>query len=438
MFGRAPRKSNDLKYYETLGIPRSASPDELKKAYKKAAMKNHPDKVVLNCLFSPLNQFKELAQAYEVLSDPGKREIYDEYGEDALKEGAGGGSHSQHPFDIFDFESLFRGGFTGGFGGEFTGGFGGGFNSSFGGGRGSRGRKTKGEDVVHPLRVSLEDLYNGATRKISISRNILCPKCKGKGLKSGASRRCYACQGTGTRITSQLIRHVCDECRGSGEIITERDKCSQCKYKKVVQEKKVLEVNVEKGMHHSQKIVFSGEADEAPDTITGDIIVVLQQKEHHKLKRKSDDLHIKHKLNITEALCGFQFVLTHLDGRKLLIKSDPGKVTKPDSYKAINDEGMPQYQRPFVKGQLVIHFIVDFPEPGIISPEKSLILKTALPLKSSKHLSDKAVAECEETTLLDVNIEEVMRQKERQRQRDAYNEDDADDDTVHQVACNQQ
>lgn len=108
-----------------------------------------------------------------------------------------------------------------------------------------------------------------------------------------------------------------------------------------------------------------------------------------------------------------------------------------DSYKAINDEGMPQYQRPFMKGQLIIHFNVNFPDPAFISPQKSQILNTVLPSKSSKRLSDKVVARCEEVTLLDVNIEEEMKQKERRRKQEAYNEDD-DDDTVHQVACNQQ
>lgn len=107
-----------------------------------------------------------------------------------------------------------------------------------------------------------------------------------------------------------------------------------------------------------------------------------------------------------------------------------------DCYKAINDEGMPHYQRPFIKGQLIVHFNVDFPDSGFLSLEKSQILATVLPVKSRKHLPDKVLAQCEETTLLDVNIEEEMRQKERQRQREAYDEDD--DSTVHQVACNQQ
>ncbi|KAK6142989.1 hypothetical protein DH2020_023337 [Rehmannia glutinosa] len=386
MFGRAPKRSNNLKYYEILGVPRSASQDELKKAYKKAAIKNHPDKG------GDPEKFKELAHAYEILNDPEKREIYDEYGEDALKDGMGGGSHAHDPFNIFE--------------------------SFFGGSRGPRSRKRQGEDVVHPLRE--------------------------KGSKSGTSGRCYGCQGIGTRTTirqigpgiNQRIQHVCSECRGSGELISERDKCPQCKGKKVTQEKKVLEVHVEKGMPHNQKIVFSGEADEAPDTITADIVFVLQEKEHLKFKRKSDDLHVEYNLSLREALCGFQFVLTHLDGRRLLIKSNPGEVFKPDCYKAINDEGMPHYQRPFMKGQLIIHFNVDFPESGFLSPEKSRILATVLPVKSVKRLSDKVLARCEETTLVDVNIEEEMRQKELRRQREAYDEDD--EPTVHQVACNQQ
>ncbi|PKI55048.1 hypothetical protein CRG98_024555 [Punica granatum] len=131
MFGRAPRKSDNSKYYQTLGVSKNATPDELKKAYKKAAIKNHPDKG------GDPEKFKELAHAYEVLSDPEKREIYDQYGEDALKEGMGGGGAAHDPFDIFET--------------FFGGGFGGGASSS-------RGRRQKrGEDSVQHLRVSLED-----------------------------------------------------------------------------------------------------------------------------------------------------------------------------------------------------------------------------------------------------------------------------------------
>lgn len=197
-----------------------------------------------------------------------------------------------------------------------------------------------------------------------------------KGSKSGASMNCSGCQGTGMKVSIrhlgpsmiQQMQHPCKECKGTGEAISDKDHCTQCKGEKVVQEKKVLEVHVEKGMQNGQKITFPGEADEAvmapaslffvecfshhattcfwlldflshelicllqPDTATGDIVFVLQQKEHSKFKRKGDDIFVEHTLSLTEALCGFQFILTHLDGRQLLIKSQPGEVVKPGKH----------------------------------------------------------------------------------------------------------
>ncbi|KAM5584912.1 dnaJ protein [Rosa sericea] len=421
--GRAPKKSDNSKYYEVLGVSKTASPEDLKKAYKKAAIKNHPDKG------GDPEKFKELAQAYEVLSDPEKREIYDQYGEDGLKEGMGGpGGHD--PFDIF---SSF---------------FGGGGGSPFGGmPGGSRVRRQRrGEDVVHSLKVSLEDLYLGTSKKLSLSRNVLCSKCKGKGSKSGASTKCGGCQGTGMKVTIrhlgpsmiQQMQHACNECKGTGETISDKDRCGQCKGEKVVQEKKVLEVHVEKGMQNGQKITFPGEADEAPDTVTGDIVFIIQQKEHPKFKRKMDDLFVEHSLSLTDALCGFQFVLNHLDGRQLLIKSNPGEVVKPDSFKAINDEGMPMYQRPFMKGKLYIQFSVDFPET--LSLEQVKALEAALPSRaSSQGLTDMELDECEETTLHDVNMEEEMRRKQHQARSEAYDEEDDDmPGGAQRVQCAQQ
>ncbi|XP_078437010.1 dnaJ protein homolog 2-like [Wolffia australiana] len=407
MFGRAPKKSDNTRYYEILGVPKNASAEDLKKAYRKAAIKNHPDKG------GDPEKFKELAQAYEVLSDPEKREIYDQYGEDALKEGMGGGGGGHDPFDIF--QSFFGGSPFGGSGG--------------GSSRGRRQRR--GEDVIHPLKVSLEDLYSGTKKKLSLSRNVICSQCKGKGSKSGASSRCAGCQGSGVKVTIrqlgpgmiQQMQQPCSDCRGTGETISEKDRCPNCKGEKVVPEKKVLEVHVEKGMQHGQKVTFAGEADEAPDTVTGDIVFVLQQKEHAKFKRKGDDLFFEHSLSLTEALCGFQHVLTHLDGRQLLLKSNPGEVIKPDQFKAINDEGMPIYQRPFMRGKLYVHFNVEFPD--YLTSEQGKALAEILPKpKASTQLSDMELDECEETTLHTVNIEEEMRRKQQQQAQEAYEEDD--------------
>ncbi|KAJ8484324.1 hypothetical protein OPV22_016809 [Ensete ventricosum] len=414
MFGRAPKKSDNTRYYEVLGVPKSASQNDLKKAYRKAAIKNHPDKG------GDPEKFKELAHAYDVLSDPEKREIYDKYGEDALKEGMGGGG-GHDPFDIF---SSFFGG------------------SPFGGGSSRGRRQRRGEDVIHPLKVSLEDLYNGTSKKLSLSRNVICQKCKGKGSKSGASTKCLGCQGSGMKVTIrqfgpgmiQQMQHPCNECKGTGETINEKDRCPQCKGEKVAQEKKVLEVVVEKGMQNGQKITFPGEADEAPDTVTGDIVFILQQKDHPKFKRKGDDIFYEHSLSLTEALCGFQFVLTHLDNRQLLIKSNPGEVVKPDQFKAINDEGMPMYQRPFMRGKLYIHFTVDFPDS--LTPDQCKALEAVLPPRQTSQMTAMELDECEETTLNNVNIEEEMRRKQAQSQ-EAYDEDD----DVHggaRVQCAQQ
>ncbi|KAG0557921.1 hypothetical protein KC19_11G166500 [Ceratodon purpureus] len=234
----------------------------------------------------------------------------------------------------------------------------------------------------------------------------------------------------------QQMQHVCSDCKGSGETIVEKDRCGQCKGQKVVQDKKLLEVHVEKGMQHGQKITFQGEADEAPDTVTGDIVFVLQLKEHPKFKRKVDDLFVEHSLSLTEALCGFQFPLTHLDGRQLLIKSAPGEIIKPGQFKAINDEGMPHYQRPFMKGRLYLHFTVEFPESGSMTPEQCKAWEAILPSRSSSQLTDMELDECEETTLIDVNIEDEMRRKQ-QAQQEAYDEDE-DESSGPRIQCAQQ
>jgi len=158
------------------------------------------------------------------------------------------------------------------------------------------------------------------------------------------------------------MQTVCTDCGGKGEIIKEEDKCKNCKGKKVLKDKKVLEVQIDKGMKHGQKIVFSGEADETPGMEAGDIIFVLIEKKHELFKRNGNDLYLEYTLPLTEALCGFGFTIKHLDDREILIKSDKGDVIRPSDVRVIPGEGMPTHKRPFEKGNLYIQFNIEFPK----------------------------------------------------------------------------
>ncbi|MCL7036790.1 hypothetical protein MKW94_025189 [Papaver nudicaule] len=243
--------------------------------------------------------------------------------------------------------------------------------------------------------------------------------------------KCPGCNATGKQIrqmgpmsTPQIQQ--CNECDGTGDRrISVKDLCPQCIGQQVVPEEKILEVHVEKGMQNGHKITFPGEADQSPYLASGDIVFVVTQNDHPRFERKGDDLFVEHTLSLIEALCGFQFALTHLDGRQLLVKANPGEFVKPNSYKEVNDEGMPGYQKPFMRGKLFIHFTVEFPES--LTGDQCKALEGVLPARTLSQLSDIEVDESEETTLLDVNIEE-MRNKQAQPQpkQEAYNEDDDD------------
>ena len=212
----------ETQYYDILGVKPSASPEEIKKAYRKLALKYHPDKNP-----DEGEKFKLISQAYEVLSDPKKRDIYDQGGEQAIKEGGSGSPSFSSPMDIFD---MFFGG-----GGRMT-------------------RERRGKNVVHQLSVTLEDLYNGITKKLALQKNVICEKCEGIGGKKGSVEKCPLCKGRGMQVhiqqigpgMVQQIQTVCIECKGQGERINPKDRCENCSGAKVTREKKIIEVHVEK------------------------------------------------------------------------------------------------------------------------------------------------------------------------------------------------
>ena len=247
--GRRPQKEVDnSKFYEILGVDKKADFNTIKKAYFKLARTHHPDRG------GDKDKFQEIQGAYEVLSDKEKRELYDKYGEDGIKEGGGGG----HPGDLF--------------------------SNLFGNPRerGPTGPK-KGKPVMHPLKCTLEEIYNGKTTKIAVNRERICAKCEGRGGKEGAVQKCTTCRGRGivTRMTQlgpgmySQSQGPCDDCRGKGEVIDEANKCQTCKGKKVIKEKKILDAQVDKGAPNNCQYTFHGEADEYPGAEPGDVVIVV-------------------------------------------------------------------------------------------------------------------------------------------------------------------
>ena len=319
----------------------------------------HPDKnpehgdkvcIVKNILFdisiiSVDLQFKEISFAYEVLSDSQKRQTYDRFGLEGLKEGGGGGGHGMGGL----FEELFGG--------------------MFGGGRERRGRH-KGQSSVYPLRATLEELYKGKTAKLKLRKMVLCHKCNGQGGKAGAMQTCSSCRGNGVKVTVQQLapgfiqqmQSTCNDCHGEGRVINEKDRCKTCKGARTVEEEVIREVQISPGSYHGLKIVLYNEGNQEPGMEPGDVVVVVQQVEHELFRREANDLYMEMTINLTEALCGFKRPIKHVSGQNLVITSAPGNVVSPGSMQIIRHEGMPYYKDTTSRGHLIIKFDVEFPE----------------------------------------------------------------------------
>ena len=292
-------------------------------------------------------KFKKIMTAYEVLSDREKREIYDEQGEEGL---------SNDGMNVNPFESMFGG------------------MHGFGNQRQRQHQKMKGQSVVFNLSVSLDDIYNGTLKKLRLNKNILCDSCNGGGMKDNkAKNKCSTCKGSGVQVTIrrigpmiQQMQTQCNSCNGKGEIINEADKCIKCKGKCVNKTLKMLKIHIEKGVRNGEKIVFREESDQAPNIVPGDVIIIINEEKHKYYRRDGMDLWIKKTISLFESLTSYEFIVKHLDGRKLKLQS-PREVTKPNSVKIIENEGMPEYKNIFNKGKLLVKFHVKFPD---IMPEQ--------------------------------------------------------------------
>jgi DnaJ family protein A protein 2 len=333
-FGKPkPKKDVDTtKYYKVLGVDKNASKDEIKKAYRTLVRTKHPDKG------GSEEEFQEIQLAYDTLSDENKRKVYDEYGEEGIKEGMTG----EEPRDIFDI---------------FT-----------GGGRKNVKRKTK--SVLQEMVVSLEDIFVGKEKYLEIKRYRICKKCKGNGSKDpNANTKCPGCNGKRVKLVIQRMgntilqsQQTCPDCRGEGYIIKNEDKCEACNGQKVNQESKMLKILLDKGAPDGKRYTFEGESDEMPGYDPGDVIIEIRIKKHDVFERSGADLTMKADISLLESLTGFQLLITHLDGRKVLINSKKGEIIKPGMMKTVKECGMPFYDHPTRFGNLYIRFNVHFPK----------------------------------------------------------------------------
>jgi len=284
-------------------------------------------------------KYQEINGAYEILSNPEKRELYDKYGEEGVKNGGGGGMD-----DIF--------------------------SHMFGGG--GRGRQQQGAKKTKPImkevQVKLEEVYNGKLVKMPIKKRICCETCGGKGGKN--IKTCSDCKGQGFKIKTQMLgpgmiqqsQVPCNACRGEGKIFDEKDRCTVCKGEKIKDVEKTLEIPIEKGVPNEKTILFAGEGNEVPGAMAGDLHVRVSIKPHAIYERKGADLYVKKKISLLEALCGVNFKLKQLDGTDITICSAPNMIIASNDIKVIEGKGMPFYGDICSFGNMIIQFEVEFPE----------------------------------------------------------------------------
>lgn len=361
--------------YNVLGVPRNASYHDIEQSYLKLSKDLHSGQQP-----GAAEIFKEISFAYETLSDPKKRPLYDRYGLEGVQESSdqinyGGGFMS----DLFEspFASFAEPMGFGGFGGFC------GF-----GGLGVRSRPQCGREEFYILKVTLEDLYNGNVKNISVGSNLICNGCNGVGCSERTP--CRGCAGSGNKWTFYEIaqgitvqgKAQCNLCDGKGEMTNEKFICTICKGKKVLYHLRNLDVNVDKGMKDTQRILLKGETEQYPGPQTGDLVVILEQKVHDVFHRSGDNLYLTKTIGLAEALCGLNIVVRHLDGRDLIITHPPGCVIKPDDVKGVSGEGMPVYRKPFKKGNLYVKFDITFPEDNFTNEKVIQTLLSMFPPKA--------------------------------------------------------
>ena len=351
-------------YYEVLGVDKNATADDIKKAYRKLAVKYHPDKNPGNK--EAEEKFKEAAEAYSVLSDSDKKMKYDQFGHAGV-DGAGpdfsGGFGNLN--DILN--DLFGGAFGGGFGGF------GGFGGGFGGGQ-RRERVYRGRDIRVRVKLTLEEIAKGVEKEISIEKNVPCPDCGGRGARNSSDiKTCPACNGTGQvqRVVNSFLGQTvtystCQQCGGEGKIIS--NPCHTCNGTGLVRQRETIKVKIPAGVEAGMQMTVQGEGHAAKNNgINGDLLVVIEEQEHPDFRREGSNLLYTKVISIVDAMLGCEVEIPCLDG-KYKVKVEPG--TQSGTVVRLRGKGLPSVNS-YGTGDLYVKIAVWIPKK-LTKDEKAL------------------------------------------------------------------
>ncbi|TCD00909.1 molecular chaperone DnaJ [Pedobacter psychroterrae] len=355
-------------FYDVLGVTKSASAEEIKKAYRKMAIKYHPDKNPGDKAAE--DNFKEAAEAYEVLSNTEKKQRYDHYGHAGVGGASGGGGYGGGGMNMEDIFSQFGDIFGGGGGSPFD---------SFFGGQQSRGgrRVAKGSNLRIKVKLTLEEIANGTEKKIKVNKQISCKTCDGTGAKDRSSvSTCNTCGGSGAvrRVTNTILGQMqttatCPTCNGSGQQITA--KCTSCHGDGVIRGEETITINIPAGVSDGMQLSMSGKGNAAPNGgIPGDLIILIEEIAHETLKREGNNVVYDLHVSIIDAALGYSVEVPTIDG-KAKIKIEPG--TQSGKLLRLKGKGIPEVNS-YHRGDEIIHVNIWTPK-ALSSEERSMLEK---------------------------------------------------------------
>ena len=348
-------------YYEVLGLQKGASADDIKAAYRKAALKWHPDRWVSGTdaeKKTAENNFKEASEAYSVLGDPDKKAKYDQFGFAGV-DGAGQQDWSQGFGNLEDILNNLFGGAFGGFGGGF-----GGFNFGGGSARSNASRTMRGRDIRTRVRLTLEEIANGCEKEVTIERNRPCPDCSGKGTRNSSDiKTCPTCNGTGQvqHVANSLFGRTisystCPQCNGTGKIVN--NPCLKCSGTGLVRVRETVKVKIPAGVENGMQITVPGEGHSAPQNgINGDLLIVVEEQPHATLKRDGNNLFTTKVISVADAILGCEVEIPTLGGTERK-KLDPG--IQSGTVLSFRGKGMPSVNG-YGRGDLYVKILVWIP-----------------------------------------------------------------------------